>query len=33
MTLEEMRARLKDERDFTVGLDTLWVLLDARGLT
>jgi hypothetical protein len=28
-----MRARLKDERDLTVGLSTLWAFLDARGLT
>lgn len=33
ITLEEMRARLKDERDLTVGLGTLWSFLDARGLT
>ncbi|GJD82117.1 IS630 family transposase ISMex41 [Methylobacterium gregans] len=33
LTLEEMRARLKDERDLTVGLGTLWAFLDARGLT
>jgi transposase len=33
MTLEEMRARLKDEHDLTVGMGTLWAFLDARGLT
>ncbi|KAB7783831.1 Transposase [Methylorubrum populi] len=33
ITLEEMRARLKDEHDLTVGLGTLWAFLDARGLT
>lgn len=33
ITLEEMRVRLKDERDLTVGLGTLWAFLDARGLT
>jgi transposase len=33
MTLEEMRTHLKDERDLTVGLGTLWAFLDARGLT
>jgi transposase len=33
MTLEEMRARLRDEHDLTVGLGTLWSFLDARGLT
>ena len=33
ITLEEMRTRLKDERDLTVGLGTLWAFLDARGLT
>ena len=32
MTLEEMRARLKDEHDLTVGLGTLRAFLDARGL-
>ncbi|KQO93853.1 transposase [Methylobacterium sp. Leaf92] len=33
ITLEEMRTRLKDEHDLTVGLGTLWSFLDARGLT
>lgn len=33
ITLEEMRVRLKEERDLTVGLGTLWAFLDARGLT
>ena len=33
ITLEEMRARLKDAHDLTVGLGTLWAFLDARGLT
>jgi transposase len=33
MTLEEMRARLKDEHDLTVGMGTLWAFLDAHGLT
>ncbi|KAA0122175.1 IS630 family transposase [Methylobacterium sp. P1-11] len=33
ITLEEMRTCLKDERDLTVGLGTLWAFLDARGLT
>lgn len=33
ITLEEMRVHLKDERDLTVGLGTLWAFLDARGLT
>ncbi|MGH1571859.1 IS630 family transposase [Methylobacterium sp. P31] len=33
VTLEEMRVRLKDEHDLTVGLGTLWSFLDARGLT
>ena len=31
--LEEMRARLRDEYDLTVGLGTLWSFLDARDLT
>jgi transposase len=33
ITLEEMRVRLRDEHDLTVGLGTLWAFLDARGLT
>lgn len=33
ITLEEMRARLRDEHDLTVGLGTLWSFLDARDLT
>lgn len=33
ITLEEMRARLREEHDLTVGLSTLWSFLDARGLT
>jgi transposase len=33
ITLQEMRARLRDEQDLTVGLGTLWSFLDARGLT
>lgn len=33
ITLEEMRSRLRDEHDLTVGLGTLWDFLDARGLT
>ena len=33
VTLEEMRARLRDEQDLTVGLGTLWSFLDARDLT
>ena len=33
ITLEEMRARLRDEHDLTVGLGTLWTFLDARNLT
>jgi transposase len=33
ITLEEMRARLREERALTVGLSTLWAFLDARGLT
>ncbi|KQO56351.1 transposase [Methylobacterium sp. Leaf91] len=33
ITLEEMRARLRDEHDLTVGLGTLWSSLDARDLT
>ena len=33
ITLEEMRTRLQEERDLTVGLGTLWAFLDARGLT
>ncbi len=33
ITLEEMRARLRDEHALTVGLGTLWSFLDARGLT
>ena len=33
ITLEEMRARLKDEHDLTVGMGTLWAFLDAHGLT
>ncbi|ACA18519.1 putative insertion sequence transposase protein [Methylobacterium sp. 4-46] len=33
ITLEEMRARLWDERDLTVGLGTLWSFLDERDLT
>lgn len=33
ITLEEMRVRLRDERDVTVGLGTLWRFLDARDLT
>ena len=33
ITLEEMRARLRDEHDLTVGLGTLWTFLDARDLT
>ncbi|KMO13683.1 transposase [Methylobacterium platani JCM 14648] len=33
ITLEEMRARLREEHDLTVGLGTLWSFLDARGLT
>jgi transposase len=33
ITLEEMRARLREERSLTVGLGTLWRFLDARDLT
>ena len=33
ITLEEMRARLRDEHDLTVGLGALWSFLDARDLT
>ncbi|CAM3229881.1 IS630 family transposase ISMex41 [Methylobacterium mesophilicum] len=33
ITLEEMRIRLREEHDLTVGLSTLWSFLDARGLT
>ena len=33
ITLEEMRARLREERALTVGLGTFWAFLDARGLT
>lgn len=33
ITLEEMRARLRDEHGLTVGLDTLWSFLDARDLS
>ncbi|WP_091683882.1 IS630 family transposase [Methylobacterium sp. 275MFSha3.1] len=33
ITLEEMRARLREKHDLTVGLGTLWAFLDARGLT
>ena len=33
ITLEEMRARLGDEHDLTVGLRTLWSFLDAHALT
>jgi transposase len=33
ITLEEMRARPRDEHDLTVGLGTLWSFLDARDLT
>ena len=33
ITLEEMRARLRDEHDLAVGLGTLWSFLDARDLT
>jgi transposase len=33
ITLEEMRARLREERALPVGLGTLWSFLDARGLT
>jgi len=33
ITLEQMRARLREEHDLTVGLGTLWAFLDARGLT
>ena len=33
VTLEEMRARLRDEHALTVGLGTLWSFLDARDLT
>ena len=33
VTPEEMRARLRDEHDLTVGLGTLWSFLDARDLT
>jgi len=33
ITLEEMRARLRDKHDLTVGLGTLWSFLDARDLT
>ena len=33
VTLDEMRVRLRDERDVTVGLGTLWRFLDARDLT
>ncbi|GAB6841720.1 transposase [Methylorubrum rhodinum] len=32
ITPEEMRARLWDEHDLTVGLGTLWSFLDARDL-
>ena len=32
ITLEKMRARLREERALTVGLGTLWAFLDARGL-
>ncbi|GEP12666.1 hypothetical protein MMMDOFMJ_4330 [Methylobacterium gnaphalii] len=33
ITLEDMRARLRDEHDLTVGLGTLWSFLDAHDLT
>ena len=33
ITLEEMRARLREEHALSVGLGTLWSFLDARGLT
>lgn len=33
ITLDEMRAWLRDEHDLTVGLGTLWSFLDARDLT
>ena len=33
ITLEEMRVRLRDDHDLTVGLGTLWSFLDARDLT
>lgn len=33
ITLAEMRTRLRDEHDLTVGLGTLWSFLDARDLT
>jgi len=33
ITLEEMRARLRDEQALTVGLGTLWSFPDARNLT
>jgi transposase len=33
ITLEEMRARLRDEHALTVGVGTLWSFLDARDLT
>jgi len=33
ITLEEMRARLREEHDLTVGLGTLWSFLGAHGLT
>jgi len=33
IALAEMRARLLEEHDLTVGLGTLWSFLDARGLT
>lgn len=33
ITLEEMRARLRDEHALAVGLGTLWSFLDARDLT
>ena len=33
ITLEEMRARLREEHNLTVGLGTLWAFLDAHGLT
>jgi len=33
ITLEEMRARLREEHGMSVGLGTLWRFLDARALT
>jgi transposase len=33
ITLEEMRARLREEHGLLVGLSTLWRFLDARDLT